>query len=408
MLNIYAVTNGCVEGQLSTKQIERFFKTNEFALVKTPEKADLVVFYACGLTEQDEKNSLETIKNIKSKMKSSAKLVVWGCLPKINPQSLKDIYDGRLIGSLERNFFEEIPNKITVPLDDINCSADADELNSIAVPKQSAYKQVDPITTAIILFKQGLDKIRTTIVMNPSIYYVKIGTGCMGKCTYCSEHPVFGKPKSRSVDEIISEFKKGLQEGYNRFSLIATDTGSYGMDIGYTLPKLLRKIMEANDKKDFKIIINQLELLHLSEICADMDDIFSSGKIEKLECPVQSGSNRILELMNRGYTAEEWRTRMIQINQKYPKIRLGTHFMIGFPTETEEDFNATLQLLNPPLFLDFIYAIGYSNRPRVRASSMSDQISETTKELRYKKLKQKYAQMYVCHFMKLRQSAFLL
>lgn len=401
MLKAYIGTNGCIEGQLSSKHLERFLINNGMSITKDSAVADIVIFYACGLTQQKERDSLDIIKKFKTKIKSDAKLLVWGCLPKINPRSLKGIYDGPLIGTLDVNFFAEIPKNVAFPLDKISHACDSNELCTMDTSTIYSYN-LDPLTTSILLFKQGLDRFSDRLHKNDKIYFIPIGTGCRGKCTYCGERPVFGRPKSRPIESILSEFEKGLQQGYKRFSLIATDSGSYGIDIGYTLPYLLRKIIQTNDKKDFKIIINQLEFLHFAEICADMEDILSSGKIEKFECPVQSGSNRILELMNRGYKAEEWRTHMIQINQKYPKIRLATHFMVGFPTETDEDFNETLRLLDPPLFLDSMYIFRYSNRPKEYASHMSGQISEKTKELRYKKLQQKYAKMYVRHFMKLR------
>jgi len=186
-----------------------------------------------------------------------------------------------------------------------------------------------------------------------------------------------------------------LQQGYNRFSLVATDLGAYGLDMSCTLSDLLEKMIKIDGKRNYKIILNQVNAYYLKKNFSDLEPNFASGKIEKLCCPVQSGSNRILKLMGRMHTAEEWREYMIKTNTKFPHIRLGTQFMVGFPTETEEDFRATLKLLDYPLVLDFIYIFRFSKRPDVPAARIQGQMPETVKELRYKKLLRKHALMHI-------------
>jgi threonylcarbamoyladenosine tRNA methylthiotransferase MtaB len=393
-LQVYIGTNGCVEGQLSSKQIEQFFKMNEYTITTDSQNADIVVFWACGLTEPRQKDSLDIIKRIQANMDPTAKFIVWGCLPKINPQALRAVYDGPLIGSLDKKFFEGIPEKVIVPLDDIERAAAENDLISRDRSEDSGQKHIGRLTSTVLLYKQGKDKVSAHIKKSSKLFYISVATGCTGHCTYCSERPVYGKVKSRPMDEIISEFKEGLKQGYNRFSLIATDLGSYGIDIDCNLHELLGKMIKIENKKNYKIILNQVGFLQLKKISSDMEEIFASGKIEKLDCPVQCGSNRILKLMGRRHTAEEWREYMLGVNKKFPKIQLSTQFMVGFPTETDEDFKATLQLLDRPLVLDSIYVFKFSGRPAVGASKISGQVPEETKELRYKKLWQKYAYTY--------------
>jgi tRNA A37 methylthiotransferase MiaB len=390
-LQVYIGTNGCVEGQLSSKHIEQFFKKNEFTVTTESQKADLVVFWACGLTEPRQKDSLDIIKRIQADMDPASKLIVWGCLPKINPQILRTIYDGPLVGSLDKQFFEGIPEKLLVPLAEIEHAAAENDIIMRDRSEDSGKKHIGRLTSSVLLYKQGKDKVNAHIKKSSKLYYISVATGCTGHCTYCSERPVFGKVKSRPIDEIISELDKGLKQGYNRFSLIATDLGSYGIDLDSNLYELLKRMIKVENKMKYKIILNQVGFLQLKNIFSDMEEIFASGKIEKLDCPVQCGSNRVLKLMGRRYTAEDWREYMLRINKKFPKIQLSTQFMVGFPTETDEDFKATLKLLNRPLVLDSIYVFKFSGRPSVGASKISGQVSEETKDLRYKKLWQKYA-----------------
>jgi tRNA A37 methylthiotransferase MiaB len=196
------------------------------------------------------------------------------------------------------------------------------------------------------------------------------------------------------VEKIIEEFKSGLQKGYNRFFLVAPDLGSYGVDIGCSVVDLLKEMVKIEERRNYQIILNQMNPVDLKRMLPGLEEVLASGKIEALGCQVESGSNRILELMAREYTAEDWRESMLGINRKFPFVRLSTHIMIGFPTETDQDFEATVKLLDFPLFIDWVGFFKYSSRPSVYASRLSGQVSEKVKEQRFKKLYRKYVYMY--------------
>jgi tRNA A37 methylthiotransferase MiaB len=395
-LKVYISTNGCIEAQLSSTFVKHFFIENKVAVVNDPAEADLIIFYACGLTEQEERDSLTIIRKLKARAKSSSKLIVWGCLPKINPKAISNVSDGPLMGPLDIDYFEGFIEKPTITFSNIMW---AQAGNTLLPTERHDDINADPFSNLVIFLKQNWGKLLARAHKNVR-FFIRTAVGCMGRCTYCSERCVYGRIKSRPIEKILSEFKWGLQQGYNRFSLIATDLGAYGRDIGYTLPDLLTKMIEINNEKNYKIILNQVGPSYLIEMFSDLEKIFASEKIEALNCPVQSGSNRILKLMGRNYTAEEWRKYMIKINKRYPYIKLSTHFMVGFPSETDEDFNATLNLLNYPLFLDDIYIFKFSRRPHVYASLLPEQIPEETKELRYKKLLQKHTRTYFINYMR--------
>jgi len=392
-MRVYVSTNGCIEGQLSSTYVLQFFKKNKLTIVTDLTQADMIVFWACGLTEPRERDSLMLIRKIQNKMKPGTRLIVWGCLPKINPKSLSKIYDGPIVGSTDTSFFGNILEETVVPFDnmDIACAQPMLVLSETSGLEENDY--ADHLNSIFILLKQNWDRLWARARKNTK-FWIRIAEGCTGRCTYCSERCAFGRIKSRPISKIISDFELGLRQGYNRIALIATDLGAYGKDIGCTLPDLLEKMVRINSKRSFKIVLNQVNPFYLKEMFSHLEEIFASGKISALNCPVQSGSNRILKLMGRPYTAEEWREYMIRINREFPDIRLSTHFMVGFPTETDEDFAATLKLLNYPIFLDSIVIFKFSGRPTVYASRMPDQVSEKTKELRSKKLSQKHAYTY--------------
>jgi len=396
-LKVYISTNGCIEAQLSSTVVKRFFIKNKVNVVNDLKTADLIIFYACGLTENREKDSLAVISKIKTTSKASSKLIVWGCLPKINPKALSEIYDGPIIGPVDFNHFEGFFEKPAITFNDLMWAEGENTLIPTETTEKYNNPNIDVFTNMIILLKREWERLKSCANKNIR-FFIRTAVGCTGHCTYCSERCAFGRIKSRPMEEILSEFRYGLQRGYRHFSLIATDLGAYGKDIGCSLYDLLIKMIDVGNNVDYKIILNQLSPSYLVNMFHDLEKVFASGKIEALNCPVQSGSNRILKLMGRTHTAEEWREHMIKVRERYPYVRLSTHFMVGFPTETDNDFKATLDLLNYPLFLDDVYIFKFSRRPHVYASRILGQVPEEIKELWYRRLLQKYAHMYIINF----------
>ena len=142
--------------------------------------------------------------------------------------------------------------------------------------------------------------------------------------------------QSRPIKEVTAEFKAGIRQGYRRFFLCAEDLGSYGHDSDYTCIDLLTEILDADTRGDCQLIVDQFNPEFLERYLQPLFDVFASGRIELFNCQVQSGSDRILKLMGREYTSEGWRQAMLTINKKFPELRLGTHLMVGFPSETDK------------------------------------------------------------------------
>lgn len=391
-MKIYITNDGCEVGKLYSSYIQQLFlKTNpRISGTSDPKKADLIFFYACGLTANKENQSLRIIEVIKSVMKPSARLLVWGCLSKQNPESLKNKYSGPMLGPSDMNSFEEILRQITnEPISlNINQIPDANLLiNGEALQPLSSTKQ-----NTMYRVLGDLDRYLSKLFFkaNSSIFYLRVAEGCTSHCTYCSERLVFGEVKSKPIEKVISEFESGLEKGYTNFFLCAEDFGAYGVDIGLKATDLLKQIVEVGNDKNYKIIINELSPPYLKNMLLDFEKIFATGRISTLGVQVESGSNRILKLMGRQYKAEEWRTLMLRVNRNFPSINLSTHFMVGFPTETEEDFNATMKLLDFPLFLKDILIFPFSARPNIPAARLSGQIPQSIIELRARRLQRKF------------------
>lgn len=387
---MYVATNGCEMGRLGSKNLYSFFLKCNAKIINTPDPsdADLLFFYACGLNKKQEEESISLMASLKYKMKPSARLVVWGCLSKQNPELIQKNFDGPLIGPSDMHAFEEIFRQTmnvhklfsTPEIPDVNIPI-TETLDSGDSPIKLKY--IRCVLSRAIFFDFG----------SPP-FYVRVAEGCTSNCTYCSEHLVWGNVKSKPVEKVISEFETGLQKGHRLFEICAEDFGAYGVDIGLNACDLLKKLVDLNDDANYRIIINQLSPPYLRNRFSDYDKIFATRKIIRLGVQVESGSDRILKLMGRQYKAADWRNMMLYINRKYPRINLATHFMVGFPTETEEDFNATMGLLNFPLFLKNVTVYKFSANPHVPAAKLDGQIPESVIEARAKKLQRKFLSRY--------------
>ena len=374
MPTIYVSCNGCEDGRLSSAYVEKFFKMNKCTVTRDAAQADLIVFYACGLTKENENDSLRVLEKLQSTKKTDSELIVWGCLTKINPRLLATVYDGPFIEPKNLDFFDTVLEKVDVPMNRIHA-------NTLIPPETTECGHIAFRFT-------GLASNARARIRENRVCWIHTVKGCSHACTYCSDRCAWGRINSRPIDRIVSEFKTGLLSGYDRFCLIGSDLGAYGTDTGNTLIDLLTRLVSIDDRRDYKIILPQMNPFHLKQMHNDLEKIFDSGKIGVFGSQVQSGSNRLLQIMGRNYTVEDWTEHMLRIRKRSPKILLETHLMVGFPTETDEDFRATLNLLDK-ILLDKITVFKFSTRPHVAASHFPGQIPETIKKSRWRKLSMK-------------------
>src|SRR5665647_2105024 len=295
-------TNGCTLGQLETRRVQEFLQRNDetIALTTDPSQADVLVFFACGLTDVSEKSSLQLIGRLQSQKQPASRLIVWGCLPKISPESLSPVYDGPLIGPRDIDFFNDL-------VEDRDCDCHEVWSNTLArsfveADRFLGLKPHDFLNDSMLwLMQRFLYHMETRHYKHEDVFYLRVAEGCTGHCTYCSEKLAFGRLKSRPVNEVTAEFKAGIQQGYKRFFLCAEDLGSYGHDLGYTYIELLREIISEDSNGDYRLIVDQFNPQYLERNLEQLFEVFASGRIELFNCQVQSGSNRILKLMGREY-----------------------------------------------------------------------------------------------------------
>ena len=204
--------------------------------------------------------------------------------------------------------------------------------------------------------------------------YIAIMRGCNNFCTYCVVPYVRGRERSRSPEKIIAEISKAVSEGYSEAVLLGQNVNSYSYG-GEDFPSLLMNVAQIEGLKRIRFLTS-----HPRDLSERLMDVMAlGGKIcPSLHLPVQSGSDRILDLMGRGYSRRQYLEKVHKLREKVPELMLTTDLLCGFPTETEADFQATLDLMTEARF-DDAFTFKYSVRPGTQAARMQDDVPEPLK-----------------------------
>ncbi len=392
MRKVFITTNACTVVRHDTYVYSKYFELNGWDEVDSPEEADIVLVTCCAVTKKREDQAIKLIENLKGQINKDGKLIVAGCLPKINKKRLKETYDGVSFTSLESDILDKIITaKISIKdvhydgcikklyhkdhgLDNDNVKNKLKLVQTLADIRNDRYY--------IDIFKQ-LTGGQHHYGEQDDSYLVKIAEGCNFNCSFCATKFVKGKLVSRNMERIIREFKEGVDKGYKKIMLMGDELGDYGRDIGSSLSELIDKLIEISD--DAKIGIRYLEPNALVREIPRIYNHIESGKIYFLCTSIQSGSPKVLKLMNRNPELQPVINTIKKIRELDPDILLFTQMIVGFPQETEEDFQMTLDLINECRF-DYVTTSLYSNRPNTKSSELDGQIEQQVIEDRYSKI----------------------
>jgi len=340
----------CHPAQSDVNLLKQYLRKNGFSMSKSVEAADVLIVYTCASTKTSEDRSLEVIRRFEKKQKAGAKLIVSGCLPSINKDRLKSVFDGVVIRARSLDEFDQV----------------LDHQHSL---RDIQYAGPD----------RQFKKDKATE------YPLRIEWGCDGTCSYCAIKFVFGGPKSRPVSEVLLEFERAFQKGYRNFMLVANDAGSYGKDLGTSLADLLDALCKTQKEGWFSL--SHISPNKLKALLPSLSGLIRSGRISRINVPVQSGSNRIIKLMNRNYTVADFKHCINKLTAYCPGIQLKTDFIVGFPSETEKDFAATLKVAEWLRRRDVYFnSFAYSERPKTAALKLPGKIDRMTQLDRLQRL----------------------
>ena len=335
MAKIWVEAYGCSASFSDSEMISGLIANGGHTLADSSEESDLNLIVTCSVKDATAAKMVHRIKESNSKP-----LVVAGCLPKAEQQTVEKFAENaRLLG----------PNSIGKTLQVIKSTLDGQ--------KMIALDDTD-------ITKIGLPKIR----LNTAIGIVEIASGCMSECTFCQTKLSKGDLKSYRIGDIVRQVKTEISDGCNEVWLTSTDNGCYGLDIGSDLPELVNAVSEID--KQFFIRIGMMNPMYMPKIRDGLLKSFESNKVFKfLHVPVQSGSNKVLNDMKRGHTEKTFRDITNEFRKKFERFTISTDVIVGFPTETEEDFEDTLNLLENTK-PDIVNLSKYSQRPGTSAAEM--------------------------------------
>ena len=344
-------TLGCKVNTYESEFIMSLFKNRGYTICDFNDDCDIYIINTCTVTNNSDRKDRRIINSIKNK---NACKVVCGCFV----ESAKD-YDFSGIDVVIGNY-----NKSNI--------VDYVEEN-LKTHKQIIAK--DNIMTV------PFEDMEINHLESRTRAFVKIQDGCENYCAYCVIPFVRGRCRSKDKQSVIREITNLVKNGYKEIVLTGIHTGSYGIDLGIKFSDLIEEILS----------IPGLERLRISSIeITELDDkFFELLKNEKLcnhmHVPLQSGSENVLKLMNRKYTKDEYKKQIDNIRKVRPNISITTDVIVGFPNETEEDFEECLEFCKEINFAK-IHTFPYSKRNGTKAARMSGHIDGITKKERTKRL----------------------
>jgi MiaB-like tRNA modifying enzyme len=344
---------GCAASKADSEMIAGQLKSYGYELAPNEEDSSLNLIVTCSVKDATEHKMLHRIGKLTNSKKPT---VIAGCLPKADKDRVENFFpSASLLG----------PHSIEKTIDVVGSALSGKKMVTL---EDSIFE------------KLNLPRVR----LNPVVGIVQIASGCMSECTFCQTKLAKGSIRSYPIGQIMRQIQDDIKEGCKEIWLTSTDNGCYGKDFGSNIVELLRYCCSMNS--DFKIRVGMMNPMHLSSIIRDLVEVYCQNeKIFKfLHVPVQSGSDSILRKMKRGHSVKTYQDLVRTFRSRIPEITIATDVIVGFPSETDDDFAKTLRLINDTR-PDVVNLSKYSARPNTPAANLkqirSDVIKTRTDEL---------------------------
>lgn len=351
-MKVKAVTLGCKVNAYESEYILSSFKDRGYEI--TNDVADIYIVNTCSVTNTSDAKSRKVINRLIRENPNSI-IVVMGCM-------------------IEANKDMEIPGV------------------SLIIGNKDKNKVVDLVENYLkdkqvrkILYDNFDDTFEDMFITNMTSHtraFVKIQDGCENFCSYCIIPYTRGKQRSKDPDLVIKEIETLVSNGYKEIVLTGIHTGHYGSDLQTTFPDLLKRIVKINGLE--RLRISSIEITELND---EFFEVLKANPIivSHLHIPLQAGSDTVLQAMNRKYLTNYFENKVKKIREIRPDISLTTDVIVGFPGETEEEFQETLDFVFKIKFTK-VHVFPYSRRKGTKADTMPNQIPENIKKERVKRL----------------------
>lgn len=358
----HIVTYGCQMNVHESEKLAGILRANGYTEEsEAPEEADIVVFNTCCIRENAENHAMGNIGALKKikRARPDMLIAVGGCMTQQEGAAQR----------LRKKF----------PFVDIVFGThNLDDFGALLTRKAAQKKAVVEVPAHEGSVCEEDFSFRTSY---PNAW-VNIMYGCNNFCSYCIVPYVRGRERSRDPEHILREVQGLLAKGYREITLLGQNVNSYAPADGTSFPQLLRRICEGQGKFRLRFMTSNPKDFG-EELIAAIADLPQVCNLVHL--PVQAGSDRILKLMNRHYTAREYLEKVELLRKRVPGCEVSTDIMVGFPSETEEDFRRTLELVKAADFSS-AFTFVYSRRSGTRAAEMEGQIPEEVQKERIMRL----------------------
>ncbi len=318
--------------------------------VSIDSNADICFINTCSVTENADKKANRIIRNINKRFPDT-KIVVMGCYAQLKPDEImsqKGVV--KVVGAYDKF--------------DINKLLSVDENN--------LNYDINSVDKFNITYSQG-ERTRA---------FVKVQDGCNYTCSYCTIPLARGKSRSASISHVVDSINKIVSQGFKEIVLSGINIGDFGFDTKESFELLLYEIEKIKNLNRYRISSIEPNL-----ISKEILNIMAKSKksMPHFHIPLQSGSNKILKLMKRRYTVEQYKEKIDLINKMIPNVNIGVDVIVGFPNESKDDFEKTYNLLTS-LDVAYLHVFTYSERQNTKAQNIFPKIDEVTKKNRRKLL----------------------
>ena len=359
---VFVLTFGCQQNEADSEKLKGMSLAMGYCAVETPEEADLIVVNTCAIREHAEQKALSTIgqyKHIKAKNPALV-IAVGGCMMaqehRKNDIKFRYPYVDFVFGPSSLHRFPALLCEKLAKGKRIYC------------PEESVFSAPEELP-----------------VCRESSYraWVSIMYGCNNFCSYCIVPYVRGRERSRAPEAIVKEVRELVAAGYRDITLLGQNVNSYGKDLATPMP--FSALLAELDAIEGDYVLRFMTS-HPKDAGKDLIDVMAQSKhvARQFHLPLQSGSDRVLSAMNRRYTREKYLETVRYMREKMPDVTLTSDIIVGFPGETEEDFEGTLDILRTVRF-DMLYSFIYSPRRGTPAAEM-EQLSQSVKGERFNRL----------------------
>ena len=355
-MKVYFYTLGCKVNQYETQEMSELLEKNGYTIIYNATEADVAVVNSCTVTAESVRKTRQTIRKLKKQNPDNI-IILTGCASQAEPHIINDLPEVDIFMGNRSN------TKIVEALNDYLS-------NKKKLTKRIEHLTGDPFCGTGISRFDGHTRA-----------FLKIQDGCDRFCSYCLIPTARGRSRSKKLEDIDTELKTLSENGYSEIVFVGINLSDYGKNSSYSLPDALRLAEKYDGIK--RVRLGSLEPDHIT------DEMIEQLKTITKLCPqfhisVQSGCDNVLKAMNRHYTAEEYEHLANKLRESFPDATITTDVLVGFPTETEEDFNTTVDFVKRVGF-EKVHVFPYSVREGTRAAKMA-QLTKAIKDDRASRL----------------------